>query len=195
MKGEQTRQRILDSATELFWARNYHGVSVADVAEVASVNKATLYQYFQSKDVLVQSVVSSSREWTVEHIFDSAFADSKDPMIRLRCIYKRVHVFHQCIFESHNEVRGCPFVNIAMELAVDNELVRMQVVKTFEQFSEYYRTIVRDYRGKRIAKTKVDRLVRALLGNMNGAMVASRYERRPDAILDALPIAELLVKS
>ena len=52
-KKEQTRRRISDVATRLFLARGYNAVTTAEIAQVAEVAPATLFNYFPTKESLV----------------------------------------------------------------------------------------------------------------------------------------------
>lgn len=55
--------QILRVATELFHARGYHGTRMDDVAAGASLNKATIYHYFQAKaDILFTLCLQSLTE-------------------------------------------------------------------------------------------------------------------------------------
>jgi len=193
MTSESTRQSIVETAAELFWARSYHGVGVAQIAAATKVNKATLYQHFRSKDELAQAVVTYNLERTVDCVFEAAMAASEDPDERLEGIYRRVHAMHVSLERSGAPARGCPFVNIAMELSLENDSLREQVADAIERFAGYYRTIVRSLPGRKLRKAEVDARASALVGNMNGAMVASKYQGRPAAILEALPTALLIL--
>jgi len=195
MKGELTKQRIVESAAELFWSRSFHAVSVAEIAVAASVNKATVYQYFKSKEQLAYAVQKDNHEKTLALVFEKAFLSSTKPLQQLRAIYKNVHALQRAIYENSGNCRGCPFVNMATELGKEDEHIRELTKATFATFGEYYQKIIRSLRGPRLGKAREARLVRSLIGNMNGAMVAATYEQRPDAILDALPSAEILLNS
>jgi AcrR family transcriptional regulator len=50
VRGAQTRGQILAVALQLFGERSFHDVAVDDLARAAGVSRATLYQYFESKD-------------------------------------------------------------------------------------------------------------------------------------------------
>ena len=191
MKGERTRQHVVDVAASLFWHRSYHAVGMADIARVAEVNKATPYQYFASKEALALAVIDRNLEVTLEHVFDAAFAAHDQPLKRLAGIYRRVTTMHEGLLESDDAAPGCPFGNLGAELATDNEVVRLKVCDAMRRFGTYYRDILRDQRGGRSAGESAD--VASLLRNMNGAMLASKLERRPGAILDALPLAKAIV--
>jgi AcrR family transcriptional regulator len=49
-RGGRTRQHILDVTLELIARQGLHETSVDDIATAASTSRATLYQYFESKD-------------------------------------------------------------------------------------------------------------------------------------------------
>ena len=51
-KGRATQQRLLSAALELFDEQGYNHTSVEDITERADCSRATLYQYFESKDDL-----------------------------------------------------------------------------------------------------------------------------------------------
>jgi AcrR family transcriptional regulator len=50
VRGAQTRRQILAVALQLFGERSFHDVSVDDLARASGISRATLYQYFESKD-------------------------------------------------------------------------------------------------------------------------------------------------
>ena len=57
------RDQILATAAELFAARGFHGVSVADLGAACGISGPALYKHFPSKDaVLAQMLVSISEE-------------------------------------------------------------------------------------------------------------------------------------
>ncbi|MFF4406902.1 TetR/AcrR family transcriptional regulator [Streptomyces sp. NPDC001262] len=74
-KKRQTRQRISDAATELFCARGFDHVTVAEVAEAAQVSAMTVFNYFPRKEDLfldripeaVELVGRAVREREPEH--------------------------------------------------------------------------------------------------------------------------------
>lgn len=53
LKKRQTRQLILDTATRLFAAHGFDGVSVAEIARVAQLSEMTVFNYFPTKEDLV----------------------------------------------------------------------------------------------------------------------------------------------
>jgi AcrR family transcriptional regulator len=59
-----TRDRLLQVATQLFAERGYSGTSMADIAEGVGVRKASLYNYFPSKeDLLLELLEQCIEAW------------------------------------------------------------------------------------------------------------------------------------
>ena len=56
-RGARTRQRILDETLLLFEERGYYGTLVDDIAKRYGVSRATLYQYFESKEGIFRELL------------------------------------------------------------------------------------------------------------------------------------------
>jgi TetR/AcrR family transcriptional regulator len=85
-----TRDRILDSATDLFGRRGVDAVSLDVIAADVGVAKQTLLYWFPSKDDLVRAVlVSAAQELTV--MIDAAVrASPDDPLDRIEAVIRAV---------------------------------------------------------------------------------------------------------
>lgn len=70
-KGQATRRRILDAASDEFASRGIAGARIDRITEAARTNKAQLYGYFGSKDRLFDAVIADS----VDHIASAAAFD------------------------------------------------------------------------------------------------------------------------
>jgi TetR/AcrR family transcriptional regulator, transcriptional repressor for nem operon len=63
--GNDTSERILDSAQALMVERGYNAFSYADIADVVKVSKATIHFHYPTKAVLAERVVRRYREGTM----------------------------------------------------------------------------------------------------------------------------------
>lgn len=52
------RSHIIEAAVYLFQEHGFHATSMDEISARANVSKRTLYKYFESKDVLFQSIVA-----------------------------------------------------------------------------------------------------------------------------------------
>lgn len=60
MKQEDTRQKILDKALELFSARGYDSVSVGEIAKAVGIKAPSLYNHFPGKQAIFDAIVEST---------------------------------------------------------------------------------------------------------------------------------------
>jgi AcrR family transcriptional regulator len=56
------RQQILDIAAELFAARGFHGVSVAELGSACGISGPALYKHFESKDAMLAEMLVTISE-------------------------------------------------------------------------------------------------------------------------------------
>lgn len=61
---QRSRENIMDAALELFGTIGYHSTSISKIAGAAGVSKGLLYNYFNSKEDLLQQLV-------LQHIEDN----------------------------------------------------------------------------------------------------------------------------
>ena len=106
------RQRILDTASTLFYERGVRAVGVDLVVDESGVAKTSLYRHFRTKDDLI--VAFLQREdvefWATWDDVSARHAD--DPVAEIeahmRWIGKRL---------ARANYRGCPQINVAAEFA------------------------------------------------------------------------------
>jgi AcrR family transcriptional regulator len=96
---DDKRDRILAAATAVFAERDFHQVSVSEVAERAGVGKGTLYLYFPTKDALQTESLRASLTGIGEQVEELAARDaSLEDTLRgivlsiLRFFWRRPHL-------------------------------------------------------------------------------------------------------
>jgi len=194
-KGEKTKQLVLETTAELFWRNSYHGININTICKVAGINKATLYQYYPSKEELALATIEYHFERTRNFIFESSFNAHREPLQRLEGIYKRVYASAKRSHETDNCCPGCPIGNIGLELATQNIRIREATHGVFVRFEKYYRSIIRDAKKLKQARRPLSEVkaVNALISNMHGALAMSKLQNRPEAIMDAFQTAKRIV--
>jgi AcrR family transcriptional regulator len=126
------RDRILATASDLFYRHGIRAVGVEAIAEAAGTNKMTLYRHFASKDELVAEYLrclarDGGRLWQ-----ELEAASPTDPRAQLRgwLAAMQAHVLD-------TDQRGCALANAAVELPEKGHPARCVI----EQFKN-------DQRGK-----------------------------------------------
>jgi len=59
-RGAKTRQQINEAALRCFTEHGFHATSIDDIAALAQVSRATLYQYFESKETMFVELMYES---------------------------------------------------------------------------------------------------------------------------------------
>lgn len=84
-KSEQTRQRILEAALELFRAKGFAAATMREVAAAAGMATGAAYYYFASKEAIVLAFYDRARE-EMAPLVDEALAGEKKLEARLRAL-------------------------------------------------------------------------------------------------------------
>jgi TetR/AcrR family transcriptional repressor of nem operon len=131
------RERLLESARGLIHASNYGAASVDDLCAAAQVNKGSFYYFFPSKRDLAVAVLDRQWERAREHLLEPSFADDIAPLERFDRFFARV-----AEYQNRPVVRGCPFGNLAVELATLDEPIRERVREILEGFRGYFQAAI-----------------------------------------------------
>lgn len=101
------RARILDAARELFAARGFEAVTMAEVARRAGVARATIFNLFGSKRALVEAITESVFDYYTG-MLDRALADERSSAPTLvRALFDQMglgiqalHAFYRSVFRE-----------------------------------------------------------------------------------------------
>jgi AcrR family transcriptional regulator len=127
----RVRDRILETAGELFYARGIHCVGVDSIASEAGTNKMSLYRNFPSKEELVAEYLrEQEREyWAVWDATIEPFEG--DPRRQLEALFDGFMARAKCKQEDVEDCkvrRGCALGNAAVEIPPEDEGLRSIVL-------------------------------------------------------------------
>lgn len=118
-----TRSRIVDTASRLFYTQGYNSTGINQVIKEAGVAKASLYQHFPSKEDLLSEYLKISSVSTNEAL--QSVADKYDnPREKILGLFDFL-----LKFAKQTEFLGCNFLNVAAEIPKDNQKVRALIRK------------------------------------------------------------------
>lgn len=133
-RGVPARERILETAYDLFARRGIRDVGVDEIIERAGVAKATLYRHFPSKDDLVLAFLERREQlWTLGFVEAGARNRGKAPEEQLLAIFD--------VFDGWfrtEDFEACSFINVLLELGP-----RHTVGKASIDYLENIRGVVR----------------------------------------------------
>ena len=136
----RVRDRIFETACDLFYRHGIHGVGVDAIAAEAGSNKMSFYRSFASKDALVTEYLrEQEREyWSW---WDGAVARHPgDPRRQIEALFEA-----QLEFANTKTCRGCALGNAAVEISDDedalSELVRSYKAKVRQRLHDLTRAL------------------------------------------------------
>lgn len=168
------RERILDTASRLFYQEGIRAVGIDRVVAESGVAKMSLYHHFGSKDDLVVEHLKRRHErwaqWFHEAI-DQRLSDGRG----------HVEAFFDALGEwiDLQNHRGCPFINATLELVDHNDTARHVV--------DQHRAFVREFLSQQLEADGVSP-TETLLSQLNllidGAIIGSVMGN-----VEAIPLA------
>lgn len=115
------RERLLTTATDLFYREGIHAVGVDRIISAADVTRATFYRHFPGKEDLVEAYLGVE-DAVIRGAFTAAGEATDDPAELLRLVIEGLAAD---IARLHT--RGCPFINAAAEYPDPESGVRVAV--------------------------------------------------------------------
>jgi len=177
------RERILDSAYELFSRKGIRAVGVDRVIAESGVAKMTLYRNFASKDELVLEFLRRREErWTRAWLQGEVERRATDPAERLLAIFD---VFDAWFRRSDFE--GCSFINVLLEFADTASPVRQASIAHLATIRAYLQGLATD-----AGATDPEDFARRWHILMKGSIVAAG-EGDQDAARRAQEVGKLLL--
>ncbi len=122
MSSSPMRERLVDAATELFYAHGLRAVSVDKVIDLAGTTKVTFYRHFKSKDDLVVAYLERRAALERDGICAAVKQGDGDVDATLRAIAEAIGTI-----ACTPGFRGCPFINAAAEYPDADSPIRKAV--------------------------------------------------------------------
>jgi AcrR family transcriptional regulator len=106
------RERILESAYDLFSHRGIRGVGIDEIVERAGVAKATLYRHFPSKDALALAFLEQREQrWTQGWVEAESRQHGSTPEEQLLAIFDTFDGWFR-----RKDFEACSFINVLLEM-------------------------------------------------------------------------------
>jgi AcrR family transcriptional regulator len=159
-KGEvSARERILATASELFYREGIRAIGVDTIVERSGVSKTSLYRLFESKDALITAFAAEQDRlfWARWDRIEEQHADDPRALLEalLSGIAERI---------GRPAYRGCPFFNLATEFPDKNHPGRAVARGNKEELRARLATIV-----AKLGVTDPNRVASQLALMINGA--------------------------
>jgi AcrR family transcriptional regulator len=134
------RERILDTAYDLFSQHGIRAVGVDRIIASSGVAKMSLYRHFHSKDALVLAFLQErERRWTMTWLHSEASGRADDGAGRMLSIFD---VFDEWFQKPDFE--GCSFINVLLEFSELDHPIRQATTEHLATIRELLRDFAED---------------------------------------------------
>jgi AcrR family transcriptional regulator len=87
-QSEQTKQQIIEAATQLFARKGFYGTSVSDLTQAVGLTKGALYYHFTDKDALFFAVIESVKNTWGEAVAE-VVTGSNNSLTQIEILFKK----------------------------------------------------------------------------------------------------------
>ncbi len=182
-KGEITRQRVLDSARELFYARGYNNTSIDDILKSSKIKKGNFYFHYQSKEDLGYAVIESYLKHEIGMV-DEILNQPGSPLER---IYKLFECSRKNLAEKGCR-GGCPIGNFAIELSDIHNGFRKKINHIFDVWTERMEKILIEAKKEGEIPEAVDARAMAnlMVAIWEGGVMLVKTRKNPEILDDCI---------
>ena len=186
-----TRERIIGAARELFHARGYTAVGVADICAEADVVKGSFYHFFASKDELLAEALA--RNWQqLESWLAAQEAGSDSGRRSLEALFDLILAEARRTHRACGLILGCRIGTVSSELGPQDPAAAEAGRKALEGWRQALRRLVRKGQADGSIDENADALELAdgLLASIQGMSVIGRTLHQP-AVLKRIAASAL----
>src|SRR5262245_11307704 len=134
---ESVRDRILNTARELFYRDGARAVGVDTVVAQSGVAKTSLYRWFPSKDALIVAVLEEEAKDRWAGWDRTAQQSDPEPRALLSAQLRGIERF-----VTSPKYRGCPFMNVTVEFADPQHPARAVACGVMKELRRRVRAVV-----------------------------------------------------
>jgi AcrR family transcriptional regulator len=139
----RVRDRIMRTATELFYQRGIRAVGVDTIANEAGTNKMSFYRSFASKDELVAEYLRGEERDAWSSWNETATAHAGDPRGQVEALFEML-VTSACKDDS----RGCALANAAVEITEPSHPARPVIEKYKAEMRRRFGELAREMKAQ-----------------------------------------------
>ncbi|NER48967.1 MAG: TetR/AcrR family transcriptional regulator [Symploca sp. SIO1A3] len=169
-KAEETKNRIIQQAANLFNQQGYAGASMSDIMAATGLKKGGIYNHFASKDELAIAAFDFAAQQASQRYFHAL--KKRGAIARLKAI---IHTFSTSP-DEFSVKGGCPLLNTAIESDDTHPVLRERVQAAMYQWRNLIHQIVQKGIEREEIQPKVDpdAVATILISTMEGSLMLTK---------------------
>ena len=180
------KERIMETASRLFYQQGYQATGINQIIEEAQIAKASLYQHFASKELLLNEYLETkSKSWIEGMIkFTAGYAEGLDKILGF--FDYRIHLL------TTNEFKGCAFLRVVYEQPNLNESSTNIIKKhklNIKEFIANQLLVIKPF-----SRQKLDETVNLVFNLAEGGLLQATLFKNTESLTDGRNVLAGLLK-
>lgn len=176
------REKILDTASDLFQTQGINSTGVDTIVAVAGTTKMTLYKYFNSKEILIMEVLKQGH-LDFQNWLNNKLKNAKKPSEKLQLLFDYIEEW-----VTSPDFHGVGFIKASAEFPKEDNPVHQLSSEQSQQFRHYISLLAID-----AGIEDAEGLALQLSLLFEGAVQAEQMKRGSGAIKYAKTAANILI--
>lgn len=177
MINQNKRDRLIDSAAELFHHHGLTTTSLADIAKHADIPIGNVYYYFKTKDELAIAAIDKRRKQ-----FQAAFETLNDTFPAPRQRLTEMLGYYDRVRDEYTK-HGCPIGRIIEDLNIEKDNVARAAA---EVFSDFITWATRQFEALGHSRESARSYAYTLLAGIKGCILVAKAFNQPQIMTDEL---------
>jgi len=178
-KQKPVKDRLIETASELFYQNGYNNTGINEVIEKANVAKASLYSHFKSKDALCVAYLAHKEEQFYNKL-NVFLKDKQNGKVKVLAIFDYLRELYR-----EPDFKGGWSQKILAEVDNDNTVIKEEIYRNKENL----RTYISDLVSKNLKTDQPDKMGSKLYLLFEGALIESYLQQDSWPIKEAKEIA------
>jgi len=189
MSMSDTKQRLIETATDLFLGKGYGAVGTAEICSGAGVNKGTFYHFFPSKSLLLIAAIEHyTTAFAVE--FEKIAQTNANPADKITALFNVPAEANRSWRHVNGFAQGCLLGNVIVELGATNDAVRQAAQEALRQWQLPIVPIIAELaQAERLTSLDAAKGARCVVAMLQGGLLMAKLNNDPDEITAMSPAA------
>lgn len=169
-KGNDTKEKIIEGALELFHSKGYHNTSINDIMQSAGIKKGGLYFHIQSKEKLAVEVLEEAL-LNYEYLISKGL-ENLSPLEQLEMKIEAIVRYHV----TSGLQKGCLFGNMALEIGMNDSEISVYLKEVFRRWEASFEEMINKAvsKGELRLKETPRQLAEMILATIEGGIMLSK---------------------
>lgn len=158
-------------------------MGIAAVCDQAGVSKGSFFHFFRSKRDLAIAVMDQFAARFGDTLIARAFPSERPPLERLDRFVEELYAFQRARTDEIGHLPGCPFGNLVMEQATQDDILRKKVDGILRSVAGHFRVAISDaVQSGLFPAVDQEATADAMLGYLEGIQLLAKARNDPELI-------------